>query len=153
MKKELNIKLLLDICGISYTQDQLIKLEKLIENFTQSNNKEISKDIADNYNSLEDSKDVKYEIIKDTKDKLEEKYVKDSDVKKCDTQCTTKILSNQHDCDTHKKSTKQCQNCQRKFVSEKALIKHQKNVQSCETKVTNLCQHCGKVFETADQLR
>ena len=81
MKKELNIKLLLDICGISYTQDQLIKLEKLIENFTQSKHIEISKDIAENYNSSEDSKDVKYEIIKDTKDELEEKYVKDSDVK------------------------------------------------------------------------
>ena len=153
MKKDLNIKLLLDICGISYTEDQLIKLEKLIEDFTQYKHNEISKDSTENYNSSEDSKEVKYENIKDTRDKLEEKELKDSDVKKCDTKFTTKILSNQHDCDTHKKSTKQCQSCQRKFVSEKALIKHRKNVQSCEKIVPNLCQHCGKVFETADQLR
>ena len=46
MKKELNIGLLLDVCGISYTEDQLIKLEKLIEDLLHDhrpNNVDISK--------------------------------------------------------------------------------------------------------------
>ena len=31
----MNIGILLDMCGIFYTEDQLMKLEKLIENFIQ----------------------------------------------------------------------------------------------------------------------
>ena len=59
MNKPLNISLLLDICGIIYTEEQIIKLQKLLEDLLQNKNLDISitKDICEDF---EDSKDLFY---------------------------------------------------------------------------------------------
>ena len=155
MKKELNIGLLLDVCGISYTEDQLIKLEKLIEDLLHDhrpNNVDISKIENHEKDDLLDTFEVEAKgfICEETKTiKLEEKLVK-----KCTKQYESKNSLNV--CETHEKSTSEqkqkCENIQNSHTTEKTLkIKNKKN--NCESKVPNLCQHCGKVFETPDQLR
>ena len=155
MKKELNIGLLLDVCGISYTEDQLIKLEKLIEDLLHDhrpNNVDISKienhekdDILDTFE--EEAKGIIFEETKTIK--LEEKLVK-----KCNKQYESKNSLNV--CESHEKSTSEqkqkCDIIQNNHTTEKTLkIKNKKK--NSESKVPNLCQHCGKVFETPDQLR
>ena len=157
MKKELNIGLLLDVCGISYTEDQLIKLEKLIEDLLHDhrpNNVDISKienheknDLLDTFE--EEAKDFICGSVETKSIKLEEKIVK-----KCSKQYESKNSLNV--CETHEKSTSEqkqkCDVIQNNHTTEKTLkIKNKKK--NSESKVPNLCQHCGKVFETPDQLR
>ena len=161
MKKELNIGLLLDVCGISYTEDQLIKLEKLIEDLLHDgydhrpNNVDISK--MENHEKLGDLLDTSEveaqgficESVETKNIKLEEKIVK-----KCTKQYESKNSLNV--CESHEKSTSEqkqkCDIIQNNLTTEKTLkIKSKKK--NCESKVPNLCQHCGKVFETPDQLR
>ena len=158
MKKELNIGLLLDVCGISYTENQLIKLEKLIEDLLHDhrpNNVDISK--MENHEKLGDLLDTSEveaqgficESVETKTIKLEEKIVK-----KCTKQYESKNSLN--DCETHEKSTSEqkqkCDVIQNNLTTEKTLkIKSKKK--NCKSKVPNLCQHCGKVFETPDQLR
>ena len=153
MKKELNIGLLLDVCGILYTEDQLIKLEKLIEDLLP-NNVDISKienhekgDLLDTFE--EEAKGFICESVETKTIKLEEKIVK-----KCTKQYESKNSLNV--CETHEKSTSEqkqkCDVIQNINTTEKTLkIKNKKK--NCKSKVPNLCQHCGKVFETPDQLR
>ena len=156
MKKELNIGLLLDVCGISYTEDQLIKLEKLIEDLLHDhrpNNVDISKIENHEKDDLLDTFEVEAkgficESVETKTIKLEEKIVK-----KCTKKYESKNLSNV--CETHEKSTSEqkqkCDVIQNNLTTGKSLkIKNKKN---CIPKVPNLCQHCGKVFETPDQLR
>ena len=155
MKKELNIGLLLDVCGISYTENQLIKLEKLIEDLLhdhRTNNVDISKienhekdDLLDTFE--EEAKGFIFESVETKTIKLEEKLVK-----KCSKQYESKNSLNV--CETHEKSTSEqkCDVIQNNLTTEKTLkIKSKKK--NCKSKVPNLCQHCGKVFETPDQLR
>ena len=153
MKKELNIGLLLDVCGISYTEDQLIKLEKLIEDLLHDhrpNNVDISKIENHEKDDLLDTFEVEAKgfICEETKTiKLEEKLVK-----KCTKQYESKNSLNV--CVTHEKSTSEQkrENIQNSHTTGKTLqIKNKKK--NCISKVPNLCQHCGKVFETPDQLR
>jgi hypothetical protein len=157
MKKELNIGLLLDVCGVSYTEDQLIKLEKLIEDLLHDhrpNNVDISKienhEKDDLLDTLEDeAKGFICESVEIKTIKLEEKLVK-----KCTKQYKSKNSLNV--CETHTKSTSEqkqkFENIQNKHTTEKTLkIKSKKK--NCKSKVPNLCQHCGNVFETPDQLR
>ena len=65
----MNIGILLDMCGIFYTEDQLMKLEKLIENFIQKlvgpksyeiENSEIQTDDDQNEDFKEESEDQGY---------------------------------------------------------------------------------------------
>ena len=66
----MNIGILLDMCGIFYTEDQLMKLEKLIENFIQKlvgpknyeivENSEIQTDDDQNDDFKEESVDQGY---------------------------------------------------------------------------------------------
>ena len=66
----MNIGILLDMCGIFYTEEQLMKLEKLIENFIQKlvgpknyeivENSEIQTDDDQNEDFKEESEDQGY---------------------------------------------------------------------------------------------
>ena len=137
MKKGLNIGLLLDICGILYDGDQLVKLEKLIEDFLHPDNDETTqldtsdKDDHDTFN--EEAKDLNCDYL-GTKFKLEGK----SD----DFLCKNK----------EKSISDQKLNCD-DVRSKKIQVQSKKNTSSFKASVQNLCQHCGKVFETPDQLR
>ena len=153
MNKPLNISLLLDICGIIYTEEQIIKLQKLLEDLLQNKNLDITKDICEDF---EDSKDLFYGTT-EVKIKTEEiRNPNEFSCEKCEKKFATIKLLSQHVQSKHEelaKVSKKCDKCQKKFKSERALQTHRKNIKNCESTVPNLCQHCGKVFETADQLR
>ena len=110
-RSTLNIGLLLEVCGITYTIEQLEKLEKLIE--------DISDFKCSRENEVED-----HEFEPQQKIKIEEDDDEDLQSKKCN----------------------------KTFKTEKAFTKHIKE-DTCDSSIENLCQHCGKVFASPDQLR
>ena len=139
--QKVDIGILLDKCGINYTEEQLEKLEKLLENFG------VFCKIETNFSQYgEELIKVEASIAGETFSEVVQEISRDS----------LEIFDlNNEDSNTEQDEIadnlgEQCSSCQKSFKSLRMLEKHIARG-CCGTE--NLCQHCGKVFQKPEQLR
>ena len=158
MKKLLNIGLLLEVCGIVYTSEQLDKLEKLLEDISDY------KCSRDNEETELDPDDIpKPEIkIEETEDvngfKCQNSFNKSSNNEKklknlcqhCGKVFSTPDQLRTHFRYNHKERPEECPICQHKFHSLRDLKRHINGVHEGKKEVQ--CQLCGKFFSCSNTL-
>jgi KRAB domain-containing zinc finger protein len=178
MNKILDIGLLLDVCGITYNTEQIEKLQRLIEDVGGCNcvsaeaKCESEEDVLalvkeepeENHSNAEFPPDLLLEDHGqpsfDWDPGLDMKSELGVAVKKfgcahCDEICADRKSLDFHVKDLHNVKPVQCDKCHKSFASVRAMARHAQS-QTCrqnDPTVPNLCQHCGKVFDTHEQLR
>ena len=131
--QSMNIGILLDMCGIEYSQEQLEKLEKLIENLgifpkiEETQEEKVSVKVENN-----DHDDANNDVLDTFHDEANDTLIEPV---KSET--------------IQEKSKNECSNCHKVFKTVRMFKKHL--AKKCDSH--NLCQHCGKVFDSTEQLR
>ena len=146
--ERVDIGILLDKCGINYTEGQLEKLEELLENlgiFCK-----IETNISQHGEEEEELIKVEASTIGETSFSEVVKEISRSSPEISDMNNEYSNTEQGETADSNLEEGEQCSSCQKYFKSLRMLEKHIARG-CCNTE--NLCQHCGKVFQKPEQLR
>ena len=146
-RKTLNIGLLLDVCGIAYTLEQLEKLEKLLEDTSDFKCTRDTEELHEDFKI--ESEDFQMKACKPQKQSKDKSSIENL-CQHCGKVFGTPDQLRTHFRYNHKERPEECPICHHKFHSLRDLKRHISGVHEGRKEVQ--CQLCGKFFSCSNTL-